>query len=693
MTGHEEYPPPIPRKEKGVANGVATLDGDGEIPVGQLPSEGSPPSVHATEHELGGDDEVNHDSLLGYEADEHLPRDDAATDDQHVWSAQKVKAEVDALASGASRRSKVIDYVDASAAPPTEVEGDRYILDDSTPVDAGWDGASNLSIVEFDGASWVEHTPSEGWITYVDDENQDRQYVDDGAPEWESRPPNTLLHEDLTDVTSDQHHPKSHAHDGLDGSGTVAHSDLTGIAADDHHAKYTDPEAVAAMGAKAAGNPLNHDRYTDGEADARAAAAVTTHETTYDHTKLHDRLHGIDSVADHSGVAGATEDNLLSFNSAGLPQDSGVSPSDISDEIDTDIATHAAIADAHHAKYTDGEAVTAMGAKDDGNPLNHDRPTDFAGAGTTGLVPDPSTETGKVLDDSGTWVDPSADDPDAIHDDVAGEINAIASKATPVAGDVLLIEDSEASFAKKKTTWADLMAVGGEEGTTIKSSSEAENLYLGTQGDDTSDWQQVQAAHVGNTPAGGIAATDVQAAINELDTEKASTTHASTHSAGGSDEVNVEDLGSGGSTAGQLLQDDGDGTVSWATKVILSVLRWAGYPAVVPGNGSGYIRNGESPLNISSIENYNQLHMPACEVVSIRGEAVSHSSNLTLTVRKNGADTTLTGTITADGVFEMTGSGPITFADGDLLSIAYSCAAGGGCGVAGLCLEISTEVS
>ena len=43
------------------------------------------------------------------------------------------------------------------------------------------------------------------------------------------------LHLDLTDVTTDQHHPQVHAHDGADGSGTVAHSATTGRTADDHH--------------------------------------------------------------------------------------------------------------------------------------------------------------------------------------------------------------------------------------------------------------------------------------------------------------------------------------------------------------------------------------------------------------------------------------------------------------------------
>jgi len=41
-------------------------------------------------------------------------------------------------------------------------------------------------------------------------------------------------------------------------------------------------------------------------------------------------------------------------------------------DVDADIVTHAADASAHHAKYTDAEAVTAMGVKGDGNPLHHD---------------------------------------------------------------------------------------------------------------------------------------------------------------------------------------------------------------------------------------------------------------------------------------------------------------------------------
>lgn len=40
---------------------------------------------------------------------------------------------------------------------------------------------------------------------------------------------------------------------------------------------------------------------------------------------LHNRLHGIDSTLDHIGVVGSTQDNFMSFDIVGLPQDSGYS--------------------------------------------------------------------------------------------------------------------------------------------------------------------------------------------------------------------------------------------------------------------------------------------------------------------------------------------------------------------------------
>ncbi|MCK4578690.1 MAG: hypothetical protein KAU50_07860, partial [Candidatus Marinimicrobia bacterium] len=55
---------------------------------------------------------------------------------------------------------------------------------------------------------------------------------------------------------------------------------------------------------------------------------------------------------------------------------------------DSDLAAHADEADAHHSKYTDAEAVAAMGTKDDANPLHHDRITGLPFSAITGTATD-----------------------------------------------------------------------------------------------------------------------------------------------------------------------------------------------------------------------------------------------------------------------------------------------------------------
>lgn len=69
--------------------------------------------------------------------------------------------------------------------------------------------------------------------------------------------------------------------------------------------------------------------------------------------------------------------------------------------------------------------------------------------------------SGQVLETQGAGFNPvwatddtggGGGDADAIHDNVAGEIAAVANKAAPVTGDYLLIEDSAASNAKKSIT-------------------------------------------------------------------------------------------------------------------------------------------------------------------------------------------------------------------------------------------------
>lgn len=72
------------------------------------------------------------------------------------------------------------------------------------------------------------------------------------------------------------------------------------------------------------------------------------------------------------------------------------------------------------------------------------------------------------------WV-PDGADATAIHDNIDGEINAVAVKGTPVAADVILIEDSAATFAKKKAT------IGSLPGGGFNSYEEEFTAVAGTQ--------------------------------------------------------------------------------------------------------------------------------------------------------------------------------------------------------------------
>ena len=110
---------------------------------------------------------------------------DAATVRATIGAASS--AEVAAISSSYSRRQGVIARVDNTAAPPTEVSGDRYLLDDTGASHANWDGAAINDIVEFDGTSWVATSPTEGWIVYNDATDLDWLYIDDGSPGWQSR--------------------------------------------------------------------------------------------------------------------------------------------------------------------------------------------------------------------------------------------------------------------------------------------------------------------------------------------------------------------------------------------------------------------------------------------------------------------------------------------------------------------------
>lgn len=115
---------------------------------------------------------------------------------------------------------------------------------------------------------------------------------------------------------------------------------------------------------------------------------------------------------------------------------------------------------------------------------------------------------------------------------VAAQINAATAKATPADADELGITDSAASWGLKKLTFANLKA------------------WIGSS---------LGGAGISNTPSGNIQATNVQAAINELDSEKVSKT-------GDNIAGNLNVSGSILSTGGAIGYSTGaGGTVTQAT--------------------------------------------------------------------------------------------------------------------------------
>lgn len=87
-----------------------------------------------------------------------------------------------------TRLKSVIDIANPTLVPPSENLGDRYILNNTAGVvHANWDGNLKNNIVEFDGTVWQGIVPEEGYVVYVDDQDKDAIFLDDGTPHWELR--------------------------------------------------------------------------------------------------------------------------------------------------------------------------------------------------------------------------------------------------------------------------------------------------------------------------------------------------------------------------------------------------------------------------------------------------------------------------------------------------------------------------
>lgn len=204
----------------------------------------------------------------------HRVINDAGVSATELWSSSKINSEISAITTGMVRRAAVIDIVDNTAAPPTEVLGDRYILDfTGGTVNANWDGAAKGDIVEFNGTTWDAFTPEEGWVAYVDLQDKDALYVDDGTPAWELREVAVANHNDLQNIqggtTSEYYHLTNSQHSTLTGG-----SDAGSLHNHDSQ-YYTETEIGSTTGGSEGASLVGTDTKTNLNSATTVEAALT----------------------------------------------------------------------------------------------------------------------------------------------------------------------------------------------------------------------------------------------------------------------------------------------------------------------------------------------------------------------------------------------------------------------------------
>lgn len=223
---------------------------------------------------------------------------------------------------------------------------------------------------------------------------------------------------------------------------------------------------------------------------------------------------GADSSAIHDDVAGeiaavaskgtptisdriliedaADSNNKKSMTLGSIPAQAGLDSSAIhvstSDEYDTAPLKNPMVAldrvlieDSENSYSKKYAAISGIPAKDgaDSSAIHDDTAGEIA---ATSLKASPTTSDYLLIEDNAdsnnkksitisSLPAQAGGDSSAIHDDTAGEINAVTLKATPVDADVILIEDSEAAYIKKKVTLDTISGGGGGAGEILASTN------------------------------------------------------------------------------------------------------------------------------------------------------------------------------------------------------------------------------
>ncbi|MEK3673528.1 DUF2793 domain-containing protein [Paenibacillus sp. FSL R10-2771] len=102
------------------------------------------------------------------DATKHRVINDTGTAITDIWSAQKIKNEIELAKHNIEPQASVKDQ-NLTAPPASPVEGERYII----PAGATgvWAGKTS-QIAEYQSGVWAYYVPAVGWTAYVDDEQK-----------------------------------------------------------------------------------------------------------------------------------------------------------------------------------------------------------------------------------------------------------------------------------------------------------------------------------------------------------------------------------------------------------------------------------------------------------------------------------------------------------------------------------------
>ncbi|ASA24310.1 DUF2793 domain-containing protein [Paenibacillus donghaensis] len=102
------------------------------------------------------------------DASKHRTINDAGAAITDLWSAQKIRNEIELAKHNIEPQASVKDQ-NLAAPLASPVEGDRYII--PALATGAWSGKTG-QIAEYQSSAWVFYAPAVGWTAYVDDEQK-----------------------------------------------------------------------------------------------------------------------------------------------------------------------------------------------------------------------------------------------------------------------------------------------------------------------------------------------------------------------------------------------------------------------------------------------------------------------------------------------------------------------------------------